>query len=112
MAAGNFNLSIDQGSNFSIGLTISEDTIPKNLTGYEARAQMRTKKSSDTITASFVCTITDAVNGVLVMSMANSVTELIDEGKYYYDLELFTAADAQVSRLLQGSVNVDAEVTR
>ena len=41
MAAGKYNIRIDQGSDFSIQLTVKESGSAKNLTGYSARAQLR-----------------------------------------------------------------------
>ena len=70
MTAANYNLTIDQGSDFAIQLTLSEDNSAKNLTGYEARAQMRSKKSDVSAAAAFTCTIVDAVLGKIKVSMA------------------------------------------
>lgn len=112
MAAANYNLIIDQGSDFAIELKLSETGIPTDLTGYSVRAQMRKKASSFTATAAFTCNITDAINGIINMSLDNTTTAGIKAGIYYYDLEIFTAADAFVERLLKGKATVDAEVTR
>jgi len=111
MAAGTHDITIDQGSDFSMGLALTEQDLPVPLTGYSARAQMRAKVSS-TVAGTFVCTITDAVNGEISMTMANSVTALLTPGVYLYDIEVYTAADAIVTRLLQGKATVRSEITR
>ena len=112
MTAANYNLIIDQGSDFAIQLTLSEAGNVKDLTGYSARGQLRSKKTDENIAATFVCTITDATNGVLTMELANASTAGLSAGIYYYDLELYTADDANVTRLIEGQATVTQEVTR
>jgi len=112
MTAAAFNLTIDQGSDFAIDLVVKDDDVVKNLTGYLARAQMRTTKGASTVAATFTCTIIDATNGALKMELTNAVSSAISAGKYYYDLELYTSGNAVVSRLMQGTVILTPEVTR
>jgi len=114
MSAGTYNLIIDQGSDFAIRLTLSQGGAPINLTGYSARAQLRsTKISTGSPVASFTCNVAaPASNGVVNMQMLNTLTTGLTPGKYYYDLEIYTAADAQVTRVLQGEVTLTPEVTR
>ena len=110
MSAGTYNIKIDQGSDFSLQLTVQEDGSAKNLTGFSARAQMRPTIDSSTLTATFTCSITSAANGILTMALGNTTTDDINVGQYYYDLELFTSTTAQ--RLIQGTATVAGEVTR
>ena len=112
MTAANHNLTIDQGSDFVIDLVISDEGTVKNLTGYSARAQMRTTKSASAIAATFTCTVTNAVGGTIKMELPNATSSAISPGKYYYDLELYTASDVIVARLMQGTVILTPEVTR
>lgn len=112
MAAGRYDIIIDQGSDFSFDFIYKEDGSAKDLTGYLGRGQMRPKKSSETLTGTFVVTITTPAAGAVTVSMSNSVNKLIAAGKYYYDIELYTAADAIVNRILEGEVLVTTEVTR
>jgi len=113
MAAATYNLVIDQGSDFTLDLVVKESGSVKNLTGYSARAQLRTKKdASGDAAASFTCTVTDAANGGLRMELSNATSSAISAGRYYYDLEIHTGSDAVVKRLIQGEVTVNQEVTR
>ena len=113
MAAATYNLVIDQGSDFTIDLVVKEQGSVKNLTNYSARAQLRTKKdASGSAAASFTCTVTDAAAGAITMDLPNSVSSGIAAGRYYYDLEIFTASDTVVKRLIQGEVTLNQEVTR
>lgn len=110
MSAGIYNIKIDQGSDFSIQLTVKEDGSVKDLAGFSARAQMRPTIDSSTLTATFTCTITDSDNGILTMTLPYTTTDDISVGQYYYDLELYTGSTSQ--RLIQGTATVSGEVTR
>jgi len=112
MSAARYNLVIDQGSDFAISFTVKEDGSVKNLTGYSARAQMRTSRNATSIAATFTCTIATPTNGTVVMSLANGASSSLTAGTYVYDLEVFTANNAAVVRLIQGSVDLTQEVTR
>lgn len=112
MAAASYNITIEQGSDYAIELTIKDDGIAKDLSNYSARGQIRQKTTSTTVTASFTATVTDAAAGKIKVEMSNSVTKNIVAGIYVYDLEIYTPNDANVIRLLEGQVTVKAEVTR
>ena len=112
MAAANYDIIIDQGSDFAVQLTLTEDGERKDLVGYEARAQLRTKKTSTTVSAEFECDIVEANLGTLNMAMRNNVTQDLTPGIYYYDLEIHTPNNAIVVRLIQGTATVTQEVTR
>jgi len=109
MAAGKYNITIDQGSDFSIQLTVKESGVTKNLTGFSARAQLRPTQTSSTLSATFTCAITNASGGILTMSLAHSTTAGLSGGKYTYDLEIYTGSVVQ--RLIQGTATVRANVT-
>lgn len=112
MPAATYNLTIEQGADFAIQLTLSEDGSAKELAGYSARAQMRLKKTDVSPAASFTCTVTSPSEGKVKMSLTNAITTALSPGIYYYDLELYTANDDNVTRLLQGQATVIAEVTK
>ena len=111
MAAGNHNLTIDQGADFSMTLTVTQNSSAFNLTGYSVRAQVRKTKEDANVAASFTGTHNDS-GGVITLTMNNSVTKTLDEGEYLYDLEIHTANDAAVTRLIQGKVQVIRGITR
>jgi hypothetical protein len=112
MSAARYNLVIDQGSDFAINFTVKDNGSVKDLTGYSARAQMRTSKTASSVAATFACAIITPSNGTITMSLANSVSTPLTSGTYVYDLEIFTANNASVTRLIQGSVDLTQEVTR
>lgn len=112
MSAARYNLVIDQGSDFAVDFTISEDGTVKNLTGFSARAQMRATKLATAVSASFTCTITTPTSGVVRMSLPHATSTALTAGRFYYDMEIYTGSDAAVTRLLYGEITLTQEVTR
>ena len=113
MSAANHDLVIDQGSTFVIDLTIKESGTLKNLTGFSARAQMRSSKTASAVAASFTCSITSPPTaGIVKMELPATTSSAMASGVYFYDLEIHTANDAIVKRLIEGTVTINQEVTR
>ena len=87
---------------------------PVNLTGYSAALQLRSLPNDPTavltLTSSSGITIT-ALTGQIDIHATAVQTGAIDEGTYYYDLEI-TSAGGIVTRIAQGQAIVSAEVTR
>lgn len=112
MSAATYDLVIDQGSDFAIDLAVTENGSAKNLTGYSARAQMRSSKTASSVSATFTCSIVNASGGTLKVELPNATSTGMSAGRYYYDLEIFTNSNAIVKRLLEGTVTLNQEVTR
>jgi hypothetical protein len=111
MAAGTYNFIVEQGATFNRILTVKENNSAMNLTGYSVASKMRSTHDSSTVVGTFTCTISNASSGEITMSMTNSTSAAIEEGIYVYDLEITSGAGA-VTRLIQGEVTVNPEVTR
>jgi hypothetical protein len=111
MAAGTYNFIMEQGATFTRQLTVKENDSALNLTGYSVASLMRSTHDSSTVAGTFTCTISNAVGGIIDMSMNPTTTGAIEEGMYVYDLEI-TAGSGTITRLLQGEVTVNPEVTR
>ena len=112
MSAANHDMVIDQGTSFTLDVTINEGGAAKNLTGYSGRAQMRTTKTASAVAGSFTCTIPTPSNGIVKMQLSPSTSSAMAAGSYFYDLEIHTSGDAIVKRILEGKVNLTQEVTR
>lgn len=114
MAAGTHNIVIDKGSDFAFQVNVKQNGVAVDLTNYSARAQLRaTKTSTSALVATFNCSVlSPASNGSINISLPNASTSNVEPGKYYYDLEIYTANNAAVTRLLQGDVTVTPEITR
>lgn len=90
-------------------------TAPVNVNNYTAELQIRSLPQDPTAaltltSASGAITIVAAEGSFAVHATANQ-TRSIDEGTYYYDIEI-TSPTGIVTRLAQGQVIVSAEVTR
>ena len=112
MSAGTYNLVIDQGSDFALDLVIKEGGSALNLANYSGRAQLRTSVTASSVSASFTVTVTNAANGALKMQLPAATSSGISAGQYVYDLEIYTANDSIVKRIMQGDATVTPEVTR
>jgi hypothetical protein len=112
-----YNVVIDQGADWFLDVTYDNpDGTPVNLTGYTAALQLRSLPTDSTAVLSLTTgagiTITGATGLVSIHATATQ-TRAIDEGVYYYDLEISSNNNpAIVTRLIQGQAEVSAEVTR
>jgi hypothetical protein len=113
-----YNTTIDQGADWYFNV-IYEDPSgnPINITNYTAALQLRSLPSDSVA----VLTLTTANGGITIVGGLGSVachathtqTGLIDEGNYFYDLEIYSNGNPSVTtRLVQGQIVVSAEVTR
>lgn len=108
MPAAQYDLVIDQGSDFEISIAIEEDGSPMVLTGYQSRATMRPSYDSNTA-YNFTTSIT---NSTVKIELAHTTTDDITAGTYVYDVEIFHTGNDKVTRILQGKAKVTREVTR
>lgn len=116
MSAGEHDIDIEIGATFFLNVTWEdEDENPIDLTGYDARMQVRKKYTSTTSLLSFTTgagtiTLGGAAGTIAVKGLA-TVTELVTEKYGVYDLEMI-APNGDVYRILKGVVNFDPEATR
>tara|TARA_R100000734_G_C3266766_1_gene63819 strand:- start:365 stop:703 length:339 start_codon:yes stop_codon:yes gene_type:complete len=112
MAAGNYDIVIDQGSDFALTIALSEGGSAINLSTHTVSAQLRPTPSSNTLTATFTCAISNAAGGEFTMKLAHALTANIAAGKYYYDTEVYNSSANTITRLIQGVARVTQNVTR
>lgn len=113
MTAAKYDLEIDQGSSFSTAITVREDDAIKNLSGFAPRAQLRPSiDSADAEKTDFSFDISNLATGVIIMKLSHTVTENLKAGVYFYDLEIAANDGTTVTRLMQGKITVNPEVTR
>ena len=134
MTAARYDLTIDQGSDFSLTLTIKENGTAKDLSGWHGRAAFRKTLDGSKI-GDFVIKIIGAgdverasdtkvqptaQHGKLLFELPHSTSVGITAGTYFYDLEIFYNDNADstvgtpsaVSRIIGGTVNLRRGVTR
>ena len=106
------NIFIDQGANFSTTVTIEDgNSSALDLTGYTALAQIRKTYQSTTAT-NFTSTFdADRTTGLITISLTNTQTAALEEGRYVYDL-LITDLSGTKTRVVEGIVTVNPSVSR
>ena len=85
-----------------------------DITSYRAEMQLRSLPNDTVAVLTLDDTngITiDGPSGTLAVHITAAQTEAIIAGPYYYDLEIISPTNV-VTRLVQGELNVNAEVTR
>lgn len=118
MTPAEIDLTIYQGATFrrTFQWKTGSPATPVDLTGYTARMQIR-KKVTD---ATPVLTLTSAAGGITFTNRSQGQFEIVISADAtaaltiktgVYDLELI-AANNEVTRLIQGTVEVSPEVTR
>lgn len=115
MAAGLYDITIEQGATFQMNLTWKDSTgAAVNITGYTARMQVRENYEAESTLVSLTSSGGDIVLGgalgTIAITIAASATQLLQLDEAVYDLELVNGAT--VTRLLQGKATVSREVTR
>jgi D-Tyr-tRNAtyr deacylase len=105
------NLYIDQGTDFSITVDVTDsagETL--DLSNYTAAAQIRKTYSSSTVSATFATSIAELA-GQVTISLTDTQTSAIEAGRYVYDLNITSAAGV-VTRVIEGQAIVTPGVTR
>jgi hypothetical protein len=83
---------------------------PVNLSGYTVDADVHGLLDDGEV-ATFVCSITDAANGLVNISMAPAVSSGIETGRYGYDVS-FTDGDGERYYWLKGTATVERTYSR
>lgn len=105
MAAVPLNLTIEQGTDFEVTLTVRKrDRTPLNLLSYTAESKLR-KHYAAPSSIPFIVTFIDRVNGKVRLSMNSTITSSLKEGRYVYDL-VVTSPNNKKSRVIAGSIIV------
>jgi hypothetical protein len=115
MSAGIYNDTLDQGATYNLVVVYKDaNNTPINITGFSAFMQLR--ENFDSTVADLTLTTANggiSINGPLgeitIIATAAQTTTLTSD-YYLYDLELVNGS--AVTRLLQGQITVNSEVTR
>lgn len=107
------NLYIDQGTTFTITISVTDDTgSARNLTGYTGRAQLRRSYYTNTNTA-FTVSIDNPTGGEVNLALSNTQTSALKAGRYVYDVELTGPSPGySVERIVEGIVVINPEATK
>lgn len=113
MPAATYDLLIEQGATFDQEFIWKDSTgTPIDLTGYTARMKIRQLKTdAEIISLTSSSGITIASGGSITILITATQTAALPTCRGRYDLELQDSTGV-VTRLLQGDVEISAEVTR
>ena len=105
------NLAIDQGTTYSVTITVTDDTgSARNLTNYTPRAQMR-RSYYTTANTAFTANILNPSEGTITLDLTATQTSALKAGRYVYDLELVSNT-LTVERIVEGIVTIYPEATK
>jgi len=106
-------LFVDQGANFNnvINLTDEVTNLNVNVQGYTVISQMKRSYYSANASANITCSITNALNGEITMTMNANTTANIKAGRYLFDMRV-TDRGGVVSRVLEGIITVTPRISR
>lgn len=106
-------LSIDQGTTFSSIVTLADDVTgaSMNLMNTTFSSQLKYSQYTDTISGNIVCTITNADEGELTLSMSAANTANIPADRYFFDV-MSKNEVGHVSKVFEGTLTVYPSVTK
>ena len=106
------NLSVDQGSNFAAQIDVTDsDGDPLVLDGYTVEGQLRKTYTSITST-SFTAEVYNSNGGVVKISLNAAATNGLKAGRYVYDVEITKTSTGDITRIVEGQLEVRPGVTR
>jgi len=129
MAAGIYNFTIEQGSTVDFEIAYKDsNSDPIDLTGYQARMQIKNLPGGPTTYLTLSSSLDASgtglnlrgssgtnpfTSGTIGVYVAAVTSSLLDFNTAFYDLELVsgTGNTATVTRVIQGKVTLDKEVT-
>jgi hypothetical protein len=105
------NIEIYQGDTYAHQLSLKDSAnVVINISSRAYSGQIRKRKSSEIVSATFVAEITDGANGVVVFSLPPAATANLRPGMYVYDFQEVNVVT--VTTILTGNAVVIGEVTR
>lgn len=113
MAAGSYDLEIEQGVTEARDVVIEESSVAVDITGWTFSAEIRANYGADDVLATATCVITDGAAGEMTFTFSDDDTAAIPyrEGRnYVWDLKA-VKGDGTTIRILMGEVIVSPMVT-
>lgn len=105
-------LDIDQGSDFTTVIELeNDDGTPMNLTGFAVYSQFR-KSYGSTTAYQFTTSVVNAATGKISLSLLGTYSSTIKPGRYLYDVELYSSSSGAKTRVVEGIITINAEITK
>lgn len=110
MAVPSVNITIEKGTDYENIFTVTNpDGSPINLTGYTSVGKIKKFPGSLSSSPFTVGIISNA--GQVVVSMANTITNALTPGRYYYDVVITSVSTNKVQRIIEGMAIVTPSVS-
>jgi hypothetical protein len=108
---GTRDLDVYRGDDFSHSVTFKDvNGAVINVSARTFASQLRRYPDTSVIAATFGVDMTNAATGIVVFTLADTVTSTLDAGPYVYDVQ--QTDSGTVTTMLAGDVTVAADVTR
>jgi|TARA_B110000914_G_C15404524_1_gene418856 hypothetical protein len=106
------NLTVDQGSTFGAEIDVTDSSgDPLDLNGYTVEGQLRKTYTSTTSTP-FTSSVFNASGGVVKIALSATTTNALKAGRYVYDVEITKTSTSEITRIIEGQLEVRPGVTR
>lgn len=111
MTGGYLDLYIDRGTVFNYTIYLSDDQTnePLNVANYIITSKMKRSYYSENVSANLVCTIGDAANGEVTLSLSHTVTANLVPGRYVFDV--LSDGGSGPDKIISGTIHVDPTVS-
>lgn len=111
MSAQLYNITIEQGSDFSLPVTLlTSGSVPMNLTGYQAKAEIRRAYNSPQVVAELSPSGSMDTSGQFSLVLTPAQTGALPVLVGVWDLIIYSGTDTL--RLLSGSATISPQVTK
>jgi len=114
MPATKWNQDINAGQDWmsQLNLLTADGSANRDITGQTLASDVRRHFKSASAKTTINIVINDASQGLITMSLNNTQTSLMRNGKYVYDVELTTTASGMKERVIEGVFTVKPEATQ
>lgn len=105
-------LYIEQGTDFETTIVLEDDVtnLSQNVSGYTVTSSMRRSLLSPNTSGNLVCTVTDAANGVITLTMGAPATSNLRMGNHLFDVRSLAAG--KYTRIIEGIIIVTPSITK
>ena len=105
------NLTVDQDADFTQTLTVKDSTgTVVDISGQTVTSKLR-KTHLSTSSTSFTTALVSATDGTCSITLTDTVTSALTEGRYVWDLTT-TTSGGLITRRIEGRVTITPSVTR
>lgn len=108
MKPANHNLYCYRGETYEQNVYFSQNGVPMDLSGANAKAQIREHEHDNAVVAEFDIAIVPA-EGKITLSLNDAITSTLEPKYYVYDLKI--TSNSIVTYWLRGKFIVDGRVT-